>query len=333
MEHKKEAKFYTKNENLSVSCNLCPHNCLIKNGNKGFCGVREVVDGSLYTNNWAKISSLAMDPIEKKPLFNYYPSSMILSVGTIGCNLKCPFCQNWQISQNCDISTKKILPNQLVEIAVRENSLGIAYTYNEPTIWIEYILETAKHTQKYNLKNIMVTNGQINSEPLEELLPFVDAMNVDLKSFSEMTYKKKLYGDLKATLKTIEIVNSSRTHLELTTLVVTGINDSIEEMEEIINYIANLNDEIPWHISRYFPNYEYNEKATDLDFIEEIYNIASKKLKYVYLGNVNKHISFENSFCPHCGEVLISRTRYNVKNINIKDGKCNFCGKNVAIIS
>ncbi len=285
MKFEKEAKFYTKKDNLSVSCDLCPHNCFIKNGKTGICGVREVVDGTLYTHTWAKVSSFAIDPIEKKPLYNFFPSSSILSVGTVGCNLKCPFCQNWQISQDVDIRTKTISPEELVKRTLETDSIGIAFTYNEPTLWIEYILETAKIAKNHNLKIVLVTNGQINLEPLQQLLPFVDAMNIDLKSFSGIKYKKILKGDLETTLRTIEVVNKSDCHLEITTLVVTGLNDSIGEMSKIVDWIASINNQIPLHLSRYFPNYNYNEVSTDLDFLQEVYEMAVRKLKYVYLGN------------------------------------------------
>jgi pyruvate formate lyase activating enzyme len=275
----------TKN---SVNCLLCPQMCVIAQDKKGFCRVRQNLEGRLYTLNYGKCSSYGMDPIEKKPLYHFYPGSYIFSVGTFGCNMGCGFCQNWRIAHG-EPDTIDISPEKLVEIASGDfqgrRSIGIAYTYSEPFMWYEFIRDTAPLARQAGLKNVLVTNGFINPEPLSELLPFIDAMNIDVKGFSEKYYKNTCAGKLEPVLRTVEKANS-HCHVEVTTLLVTGLNDSEEEISALADWLAGVNKDIPLHLSRYFPNYKMELPPTPLATMERAREIAQQKLKYVYLGNV-----------------------------------------------
>jgi pyruvate formate lyase activating enzyme len=275
----------TKN---SVNCLLCPQMCVIAQDKKGFCRVRQNLEGRLYTLNYGKCSSYGMDPIEKKPLYHFYPGSYIFSVGTFGCNMGCGFCQNWRIAHG-EPDTIDISPEKLVEIASGDfqsrRSIGIAYTYSEPFMWYEFIRDTAPLARQAGLKNVLVTNGFINPEPLSELLPFIDAMNIDVKGFNEKYYNHTCAGNLEPVLRTVEKANSN-CHVEVTTLLVTGLNDSEEEISALADWLAGVNKDIPLHLSRYFPNYKMELPPTPLATMERAREIAQQKLKYVYLGNV-----------------------------------------------
>jgi pyruvate formate lyase activating enzyme len=272
----------------SVNCLLCPQMCVIAQNKKGFCRVRQNLEGRLYTLNYGKCSSYGMDPIEKKPLYHFYPGSYIFSVGTFGCNMGCGFCQNWRIAHG-EPDTIDISPEKLVEIASGDfqsrRSIGIAYTYSEPFMWYEFIRDTAPLARQAGLKNVLVTNGFINPEPLSELLPFIDAMNIDVKGFNEKYYNHTCAGNLEPVLRTVEKANSN-CHVEVTTLLVTGLNDSEEEISALADWLAGVNKDIPLHLSRYFPNYKMELPPTPLATMERAREIAQQKLKYVYLGNV-----------------------------------------------
>ncbi|HHU53731.1 MAG TPA: AmmeMemoRadiSam system radical SAM enzyme [Clostridiaceae bacterium] len=275
--------------NDRVTCQLCPHYCKLSEGQIGFCGARQADSGKIISLNYGKITSLALDPIEKKPLAYYHPGSMILSAGSFGCNMACPFCQNYSIatSKREQVRIQDITPEELIELAQVEKArgnIGIAFTYNEPLIAFDFILDTAKLAQTEDLKIIIVSNGQINQPYLEQLLPYVSAWNIDLKSFSETGYRK-LGGDLKTVLKTIELTQAVA-HVEVTTLVVPGISDDQEEMRAQAKYLASLNPNLPLHLSRYFPCYKYTEPATDKMIIRELKKIAEQYLNRVRLGNM-----------------------------------------------
>ncbi len=271
-----------------MHCHLCPHNCVISPGREGVCRARKNIDGVLYSMNYGKLTSLALDPIEKKPLYRFYPGSLILSAGTFGCNLKCSFCQNWTISHGTP-STVDISPSALVEKAVElkdEGNIGIAYTYNEPSIWFEFVLDTAAMAKERGLKNVLVTNGYIGKEPLTQLLPYVDAMNIDLKAFSDGFYRDVCKGSLEAVKQTVETA-AKKCHVEVTTLVIPGFNDSMEEIEELSRWLASVSQEIPLHLTRFFPNYKMKDiLPTPVDTLRKARDIAKKNLRYVYLGNV-----------------------------------------------
>lgn len=284
----KKAMYFEKIENGKVHCRLCPHNCVISPDKNGACGARKNVDGQLYSLNYGKVSSFAMDPIEKKPLHRFHPGSLLLSAGSFGCNLKCSFCQNWTISHE-NPETVEISSRFIVDEALKyrdKGCIGIAYTYNEPMIWYEFVYDTSKAARKAGLKNVLVTNGFVNREPLEEILPFIDAMNIDIKAFTAKFYKDICKASLDDVKRTVEI-SAAKCHVELTTLVIPGLNDSIEEIGAIARWIADINPEIPLHLSRFFPNYLMRDKpATPRKTLERAGDEARKYLKYVYLGNL-----------------------------------------------
>ncbi len=284
----KLAMYFEKSDNNRVHCLLCPQNCTIKPNEVGICNARKNIDGNLYTLNYGKISSIALDPIEKKPLYHFYPKSFILSVGTFGCNLKCGFCQNWTIAQDepklYDISSYELV-EKAIELKSKKN-IGIAYTYNEPSIWYEFVYETSKLASKNNLKNVLVTNGFINKECLTLLLPFIDAMNIDVKAFTEQFYKNICKGSLENVIETVEFAYD-KCHVELTTLIVPGYNDNEDEIVNLCKWISGLSRKIPLHLSRFFPNYKMlDKKPTDKNVLYKLKEKALKYLDYVYIGNL-----------------------------------------------
>ncbi|HOO72124.1 MAG TPA: AmmeMemoRadiSam system radical SAM enzyme [Spirochaetota bacterium] len=326
------AQFYEAATDNRLRCHLCPHNCLIADGKSGICGARKNSGGVLYAETYGMITAIAMDPIEKKPLYHYYPGSRILSIGSRGCNLRCPFCQNWHISQDDRASTSYYSPEDIVTLALKNDSIGVAYTYNEPVIWAEYVIDTSRMARAKGLRNVMVSNGYINPAPLDDLLGVVDAFNIDLKSFNDETYKKALKGRLANVRESIERIFAAGRHLEVTTLIVTGMNDSLAEMEQIYKFIASIDRKIPWHISRYYPNYKYHKDATDTDFLFKVYEEASKLLDYVYTGNVQGTSRGSDTICPGCGAVAINRKGYYTSPVNCTGGKCSKCGADLNII-
>ncbi len=283
----REALYYEILADGRVKCLLCPHYCVIAVERTGFCGVRKNIGRKLYSLVYGEITSIALDPIEKKPLYHWHPGEFILSIGTKGCNFKCGFCQNWGISQDLSCSTESITAEYLIKEVKRLNSFGIAYTYNEPFIWYEFILDTAKKIKLEGLENVLVTNGYINLEPLEELLPYIDAANIDLKSIEDSFYRETCKGDLNTVLEVIKKMYSS-CHIEITNLVIPTLNDREENFVKLVDWIyENLGDSIPLHFSRYFPCYKFNIPSTPIKTLKKAEEIARKKLKYVYLGNVS----------------------------------------------
>jgi pyruvate formate lyase activating enzyme len=283
---KTEAMFYEKVKD-KVHCFLCPHNCVIENGHFGKCKVRTHEDGKLFTINYGEITSAALDPIEKKPLYYFKPHSNIFSVGSFGCNFKCSFCQNYSISQYKGKS-QYVSSESLVEtILTMKDNIGVAFTYNDPSIWYEYVYDCAKLLKGTNPSAVvvLVTNGYINKEPLKKLLPFVDAMNIDLKSFNNEYYKNLCDGSLEPVLKAIKIATKA-CHIEITTLLVSGENDSLEEVEEIAKFLSSIDKDIPLHLSRYFPRYRFENPPTDIEFMMEAEIEAKRYLNKVKLGNI-----------------------------------------------
>jgi len=331
----KEAMFYKlidKDKGI-IKCLLCPKECLIKKGQVGFCRSRKNKNNKLYSLIYSKVSSCGFDPIEKKPLYHFCPGTSVLSLGTVGCSFSCSFCQNWTISQGNieNVSVEELSPEEAVRLALNNNSPGIAYTYSEPLIWYEYVLDTARLAKKNNLKNILVTNGFINQEPLLKLLPFIDALNIDLKSFRNSFYQKYCQGSLAPVLRTIEIAKSY-SHIEITNLIIPGLNDQEEEIKELVNWVASQGENIPLHFSRYFPCYKMNIEATPISTLYKARDIAQKKLKYVYVGNIWDEEA-NTTYCGNCKKTLIKRTGYNIINMGLdKDGKCKYCGEKVAHI-
>ncbi|MBL4934657.1 AmmeMemoRadiSam system radical SAM enzyme [Clostridium sp. YIM B02515] len=283
---KEKAMFFEKLKD-KIHCYLCPHNCVIEDGHVGKCQVRLHENGELFSINYGMITSMALDPIEKKPLHYFKPNSYILSVGSFGCNFTCSFCQNYTISQYIPPSQFMSKEDLVETILNAEDNIGIAFTYNEPSIWYEYVYDTAKllkETDK-NKSVVLVTNGYISEEPLKALLPYVDAMNIDLKAFSNRYYNDICGGSLKPVLKTIEL-SAKSCHVEITTLVVSGENDNIDEIGELSSFLSNINKDIPLHLTRYFPRYKMKSPPTDIDFMYKAEETAKKYLNRVSLGNI-----------------------------------------------
>ncbi len=335
----KEAGYYSRIEENKVECHLCPHNCIIKSGNSGICGARKNFDGILNSLNYGVISSMSLDPIEKKPLYHFYPGSQILSIGTVGCNLHCLFCQNYNISRYFDesdlIPMENYKPSDILDELKKRNRnspgtffSGVAYTYSEPLVWIEFVYETSRLLKENGYQNVLVTNGYVNPEPLKDLLPYISAANIDLKAFTEENYKK-LGGKLKPVLDTITAFKNAGVHIELTTLVVTKFNDNPDELESLVKWIAGLDKKIPLHLSRYFPQYKYKEPPTDSKLLENIRKMAESYLSYVYLGNTG---SDSDTLCPTCRSTLVERQGYHTRIKGIMDKKCRECGNKTDII-
>ncbi|MCG0275772.1 MAG: AmmeMemoRadiSam system radical SAM enzyme [Thermosediminibacteraceae bacterium] len=327
----REAMFYQREENGGVKCFLCPHHCRISPGRSGVCRVRKNIDGRLYSANYGKISSLGLDPIEKKPLYHFYPGSLIFSVGSFGCNFRCKFCQNWQIAQGKEVPTEYVPAEQLVKIAKSQHdNIGIAYTYNEPSIWYEYVIECANLAKKEGLKNVLVTNGFIEKEPLEQLLPYVDAMNIDVKAYTEDFYKNLAFGDLSKVKQTVERA-AEACHVEITTLLIPGLNDREEEVEALACWLSSIRRDIPLHLTRYFPNYKMDLPPTPVSTLKKAREIAMRYLDYVYTGNVADEEG-NSTYCPRCQEAVIRRYGYRVQ-MKIRDARCPKCGYEISVVS
>lgn len=333
----KEALYYLKSGD-KLQCRLCPHQCTIKNGAAGICGVRRNHDGTLISENYALLSAINFDPIEKKPLYHFFPGSVILSLGSIGCNMKCKCCQNWQISQT-GISEfnygKSYQPEEIVRMArSKARNIGVAYTYNEPTIWYEYMLDTARLVHEAGMKNCMVSNGYICAEPLTELIKYVDAFNIDLKAFNEHFYKTQTGASLEPVKKTLVLLAKNNKHIEITNLVIPTLNDDEKEFTEMVEWIAKeLGEKTVLHLSRYHPMYKMNIRATGSELLEKFYYIAAKRLSYVFVGNVSLK-DYQDTKCPNCGKTVIHRTGYFIENDGIsKSGKCRYCGEAIAVSS
>ncbi len=333
----KEAMFCEKIENNRVHCNLCAQSCKIAQGKRGFCGVRENREGDLYTLIYGTVSSEAIDPIEKKPLYHFYPGSYVYSVGSIGCNFRCKHCQNWSISQASleDAYTMDIMPEELIERALLSRSKSIAWTYNEPTIWHEYTSECAKLAKAAGLGTIYVTNGYITSEALRHIAPYLDAANIDIKAFSEKFYHDVASAKLAPVLEATALAKQLGIHVEITTLIIPEANDSLDELRQLSRWVyENLGPETPLHFTRFHPQYQMqNLYPTPVKTMQEACKIATEEgLKYVYMGNVPGS-DRNNTFCPICGNLLISRGFFDIEKYNITPEKtCPKCGEHIPII-
>ena len=326
-----KAEYYKRiNNNNKVRCVLCPANCLLTEGKVGICGSRFNRNGKLVTDNFGELVSASYDPIEKKPLYHFLPGSMIFSTGANGCSFSCDNCQNWEISQK-KVPTRYVSPDDLVRLAGRSDSVGVAYTYTEPLIWFEYIKQAGRLIRKAGLKNVLVSNGYINPEPLEELLPIVDAANIDLKGMSPDFYKKVCKGRLEPVLNNIRRFYEAGVHIEITNLVITNMNDSDTDFEQLTDFVAGISPHIPLHFSAYYPTYKMTNPPTPPATLLRAYEIASKKLDYVYLGNVRLP-GKANTYCPKCKAVIIRRNGYTTDMSNLDGDKCASCGNKVDIV-
>jgi len=324
----REAMYY-QFHGSDIKCRLCPKTCMIPEGKTGFCRVRKNLGNKLYTQNYAACSSYALDPMEKKPLYHFYPGSLILSLGTWGCNFSCTFCQNWQIVHESP-QTRVLLPDQGVEMAKQyqsQGNIGIAYTYSEPSVWYEYVFDTAKVARQAGLKNVLVTNGFINIEPLQALLPYIDALNIDVKAFNNEFYQTICAGGLESVKRTVELA-ASACHVEVTTLLVPGLNDTKAELDQLSQWLAGINPAIPLHFSRYFPNHKMSIPPTSESTMEMAHKIATQYLQYVYQGNMRGDGG--NTYCPQCSQLLIDRNR--LHSYLVHHNNCPQCGTSISII-
>ncbi len=329
----KEAMYYRVLADGKVNCVLCPRRCIIKKGDTGYCEVRKNIDGKLYSLVYGKPVSIAIDPIEKKPVFHAWPGTKSFSFATVGCNLRCIHCQNWQIStiKPDDARTYDFSPEELVELAIKNGCKSISYTYTEPTVYFEYMLDTAKAARKKNVKNIWVTSGYINQEPLKELCAYLDVARVDLKGFSEEFYEKLAFASLEPVLNTLLTLKKEKVWIEVINLIIPGYNDDPEMIKKMCIWIKkNLGEETPLYFSRFFPHYKLTTlPPTPVATLERARRIAgSAGLKFVYIGNVPGHPA-ESTYCPKCGKTAVKRTGFSIIENNIKEGACKFCGKKI----
>jgi len=328
----REALFWRGDEKRPdrVVCLLCPFKCTLPDGKTGICKAKKNIGGRLFAISYGLTTSLAMDPIEKKPLYHFYPGTEILSLGPNSCNLDCSFCQNFQTSQ-LKAPTRFISPEEVAHVAKSEGSLGVAYTYTEPLMWYEFIIDTAPIVRGAGLKNVLVTNGHLEEEPFIKILPLIDALNIDIKSMDPSFYRKICKGKLEPVLNNVQLAAEAKNvHLEITNLVIPGLNDSEDDFVKLSKFLAELDPFIPLHFSRYRPMYRMNIPPTPVETLFKARTIAEKYLKYVFIGNV--HDPDGNTFCPHCRSVVIERD-YSATKVSLKEGKCLKCGNDTKIIS
>ncbi len=326
----KEAMFWEKLDNNKVQCLLCPHRCAISEGKRGICGVRENQHGKLQSLVYGMATSVTPDPIEKKPLYHFYPGTSALSFGTIGCNLKCQHCQNYSISQAKydNMRLRKLSAQDVVDLTKKHKCEGVAWTYNEPTIWYEFTYDGSILAKKEGLYTCYVTNGFIEEEPLRKISPYLDAMNIDVKSFSKEFYKNICKAKLDPVKNTCILAKELGILIELTYLVIPSKNDGSEEIRNYCKWVVeNLGEATPIHFSRFHPDYKmHDQKPTPMATLKRAYEIAEEEgIKYIYLGNV-PHGDYENTYCPECKETLIERIGFSTSRHYAKDGKCPKCG-------
>jgi len=339
----KEALLYDKLENQKVQCHVCNHHCIILPGKRGICGVRENKEGKLYLLVYGKAISEAIDPIEKKPFFHFLPGTPSLSIATVGCNFRCDNCQNWQISQaskqtgytDLEIMGEDLPPEKVVADAKMNNCQSIAYTYTEPTIFMDYALDCMKLAHKEKIKNVWVSNGYMSDQTLELILPYLDAINVDLKFFDNKNYQKTTGGKLDPILKNLKTLKRAGVWLEVTTLSIPTLSDSKEMFTQIAQFIKNeLGPETPWHVSAFSPEISYKLQdlpPTKVETLKMAYEIGKKQcLKYVYTGNV-PGLKQENTYCPKCGNMIIERFGFSIERHD-KNGHCPKCNTSIDLI-
>lgn len=318
-------------EKEQVRCDLCPHYCCISEGANGFCGVRGVRDGKLMALTYGQVAARAIDPIEKKPLYHFYPGHRTYSIGGIGCNLHCRHCQNWQIS-SCNASDNvdgllDILPEDAVREALENACRSLVWTYNEPSVWYEYLLDTAPLAQNAGLKTILVTAGMINTEPLQTLLPHIDAYRLDIKGFTGDFYRWLTGIDcLQQVLENARSAYAAGCHVEIVTNLIPGHNDDEVQLRGLARWIVkNLSETTPWHLTAYFPNHQLNVASTGITALERGLEIGREEgLAHIYIGNISGHDA-QHSFCRHCGERLIVRDGFHVLVNQVTDSRCPKC--------
>jgi pyruvate formate lyase activating enzyme len=331
----KEAVLWRAEPEKRVVCELCSHRCRIAAGKFGTCGVRENRAGALWTHVYGEVIAAQVDPIEKKPLYHFYPGTKSFSLATAGCNFRCPFCQNWQISQSRvrdggGGGGQPLEPREAVRLAKAYGCRSISYTYTEPTIFFEYAADTGRLAKAEGLANNFVTNGYMTAEALQAAREWLDACNVDLKAFREKTYKEVCGARLEPVLESIRLMRDLGMWVEVTTLVVPGLNDGPDELRDIARFLAGVGPDIPWHISRFHPDYKYTEaRPTPVETLRRAYDIGKEEgLHYIYIGNILGES--EDTVCPKCGTVLIKRRGFSVSSSKLNDGRCLKCGADIA---
>ncbi len=314
--------YRSQRDSEDYTCLLCPHQCRISPGQTGICQVRMASSRGIHPIRNNPVTAMAVDPIEKKPFYHYFPGSKILSIGFSGCNLKCPFCQNWHIAQSVQHNYQEIQPEDIPGICKENNSRGCAFTYSEPLVHYEYLMEAADALHREGLEALLVTNGFINPDPGIKLAENMDAVKVDLKGFTADWYRKTLKGSLKPVKDFIKIC-SETTHLEVVTLVIPGKNDTVQEIRESSSFLASVNPSIPYHLTAYYPHYHYSIPQTRESTVIQLAAAARENLKHVYTGN----LGLENpTFCENCGKILVDRTSGNITFPGLTEGKCTHCG-------
>ena len=330
----KEAFLYEKLEQNKVRCNLCNHRCVIREGSRGICRVRENRNGTLYSLVYDKVIPPLLDPIEKQPLFHFLPGSTTFSIATVGCNFRCKFCQNHKISQLPHdfnkIAGELIPPEVIIDYAIKNDAKSISYTYTEPTVYFELCFDTARIAIEKDLKNVFVTNGYMTKECLKKIYPYLHAANVDIKSFRSQFYRNLCGAQFKHVLKTIELIKSLGIWLEVTTLIIPGYNDSKEELKDIAKFLVSLDPTIPWHVIKFYPEYKLITcPSTPENTLYKAREIGlSEGLKYVYTGNVPGDQG-ENTYCPNCKKLLVKRDGFYISKFNLKNGICPYCQEKI----
>ena len=327
----KDAMLWEPIADEGVHCFVCAHECKIKKWDRGICHVRQNLDGKLATLIYAEVSSMNVDPIEKKPLFHFYPGSKVFSLGSVSCNFKCEHCQNYDISfaEAGELGTTEVLPERSVQLALERNCRGIAWTYNEPTIWFEYTYDSAILAKEAGLYTVYVTNGYMTPQALEKIGPYLDAANVDVKGFSKKFYSGTCRARLEPVLQTCERMHETGIHLELTYLIIPGLNDDDEQLRAFCTWAAGVDCDIPIHFSRFHPDWRMLDRpATPLDTLKKARHLAMQAgMRYVYVGNVVSE--YENTFCPDCGAIIVERSGFR---INKRGKTCPDCGYVAPII-
>ncbi len=329
----KEALFYKKLKNKIIQCQLCPHFCTLKEGERGNCGVRENNKGKLYSLVYGKPCSLALDPIEKKPLYHFLPGQLALSIATVGCNLSCKHCQNCEISQARpeQVYSKDVSPEEVIREAKQKNVKIISYTYTEPTIFYEYMLDITKLAKKAGIKNMIVSNGFINSAPLKELCKWIDAANIDLKSIDNEFYKNVCNARVNPVLESLKILKKEKIWIEITNLIIPTLNDSEKDIEKLVDWIIeNLGKETVLHFTAFYPQHELSHlPPTSPKTLKKARKIALEKgMKYVYTGNVDDEKG-SNTYCLKCGKLIIKRRLFSIIENNLNENKCSYCNAKI----
>lgn len=330
--YQREAKYYEKKAEKKLVCKLCPHECQVADLERGTCGVRENIGGTYYTLVYGNPCALHIDPIEKKPIFHYYPTTSALSLATAGCNFVCKFCQNWEISQRRpeQVETMKLFPEAVIQLAKQRNCKTVAHTYTEPVVYFEYMLDCAIQGKKQGVPNIMISNGYIQEKPMRELCQYLGAVKIDLKAFTEKFYKEMCAGTLQPVLDTLLVLKDVGIWFEIVVLIIPTLNDSKQEISAMTRWIAKeLGVHVPVHFSRYYPTFMLkNIPPTSPATLSQCRQIAMDNgLKFVYVGNVMS--DSENTYCPSCGKLLIERLRYAVEIKGMKNNTCKYCNEKI----